>query len=372
VAVLAGAVAIFGQPAPPPARRGGWWACWLFWLGIVAQLYTAVYPLVFFVVAATVAAIWALLVPRLRSSALTAIKRYAAPLITTGLCAAALSAPAVIGYAAAASEVGLRPAHRVSYPRALSWFLMGRTNRVYGDLQTALDLEFDRKPLQNSGLGCVTLAAAASGLWLGRRRPAVQLVVAGFGGLIVLTLVLPGGWSPWLVVRELLPPAAAMRAVARVGLMTLFPAALGLAIVFDRLVGARRGVIVVVLALAVAAEQSHRSKTYDKEANRGRIASLARRVPDDAGSFLFFVEGSGWHEHVHDEAAWVALATGVPTVNGRSGKVPLGWALDRPEVRTPEERHKLMARLQRWARRTGLDPASVTRVKVDPSYHQRR
>jgi hypothetical protein len=111
---------------------------------------------------------------------------------------------------------------------------------------------------------------------------------------------------------------------------------------------------------------------YDKEANRGRIASLARRVPDDAGSFLFFVEGSGWHEHVHDEAAWVALATGVPTVNGRSGKVPLGWALDRPEVRTPEERHKLMARLQRWARRTGLDPASVTRVKVDPSYHQRR
>jgi hypothetical protein len=372
LAALAGAVAIFGRPTRPRSRSGAWWACSLLWLGVVAQLYTAIYPLVFFVLAATSAAIWALLVPRLRTSALTALKHHAVPLIVTGMCAAALSAPAAIGYATAASEVGLRPAHRVSYPRVPSWFLTGRTNRFYGGLQAGLDLEYDRKPLQNNGLGCVTLAAAACGLWLGRRRPAVQLVLAGFGGLIVLTLVLPGGWSPWLLVRELLPPAAAIRAVARVGLMTLFPAALGLAIVVDRLVGARRGAIVVLLSLVVVAEQSHRTKAYDKEANRVRIASLARRVPGDAGSFLFFVEGSRWHEHVHDEAAWVALATGVPTVNGRSGKVPPGWELDRPEFATPEERHKLLARLQRWARRTGFDADAVAWVEVDPRYHQSR
>ncbi|PWB75419.1 MAG: hypothetical protein C3F15_06385 [Holophagae bacterium] len=372
LAALAGAVATFRQPTRPRSRSEAWGACSLLWLGVVAQLYTAIYPLVVFVLAAASAAIWALLVPRLRTSALTALKHHAVPLIVTAMCAAALSAPAAIGYATAASEVGLRPAHRVSYPRALSWFLTGRTNRLYGDLQARLHLEFDRKPLQNNGLGCVTLAAAAWGLWLGRRRREVQLVLVSFAGLVFLTVVLPGGWSPWLLVRELLPPAAAMRAVARVGLMTLFPAALGLAIVFDRLAGARRGVTVVVLALAVAAEQSHRTKTYDKQANRVRIASLAWRVPTDAGSFLFFVEGARWHEHVHDEAAWVALATGVPTVNGRSGKAPRGWELDRPEFGTPEERHELLSRLERWARRTGFDSAAVAWVKIDPSYHQRR
>jgi hypothetical protein len=372
LAAVAGAVAIFGRPTRPCSRSGAWWACSLLWLGVVAQLYTAIYPLVFFVLAAASAATWALLVPRLRTSALTALRHHAVPLIATGLCAAALSAPAAVGYATAASEVGPRPAHRVSYPRAASWFLTGRTNRLYGNLQARLDLEFDRKPLQNNGLGCVTLAAAAWGSWLGRRRPPVQLMLAGFGGLIVLTAVLPGGWSPWLMVRQLLPPAAALRAVARVGLMALFPAALGLAIVFDRLVGARRGVIVVALALAVAAEQSHRTKAYDKEVSRVRIASLARRVPGDAGSFLFFVEGSRWHEHIHDEAAWVALATCIPTVNGRSGKVPPGWELDRPVVRIPEERHTQLARLQRWARRTGIDSTAVAWVEVDPSYHHRR
>jgi hypothetical protein len=362
---LAGLVGIFRRPGPSDSTARHWWASAAFWGGLVAQLYTAIYPLVFFVLAATSAAIWALLVPRLRTSALTALKHHAVPLIVTGMCAAALSAPAAIGYATAASEVGLRPAHRVSYPRVLSWFLTGRTNRFYGGLQAGLDLEYDRKPLQNNGLGCVTLAAAACGLWLGRRRPAVQLVLAGFGGLIVLTLVLPGGWSPWLLVRELLPPAAAMRAVARVGLMTLFPAALGLAIVVDRLVGARRGAIVVLLSLVVVAEQSHRTKAYDKEANRVRIASLARRVPGDAGSFLFFVEGSRWHEHVHDEAAWVALATGVPTVNGRSGKAPRGWTLGRPAFRNEDRARELRAKVAAWARMNRLRTDSIALIEVD-------
>jgi hypothetical protein len=173
LAALAGAVAIFGRPTRPRSRSGAWWACSLLWLGIVGQLYTAIYPLVFFVMAAGVATVWALLVPSLRSSTLAVLKRRAALLIASGMCAAALSAPAAIGYATAASEAGLRATDQVFYPPVLSWFLTGRSNRVYGDLQTALNLEFDRKPSKNNGLGCVTLAAAACGLWLVRRRSAV-------------------------------------------------------------------------------------------------------------------------------------------------------------------------------------------------------
>jgi hypothetical protein len=372
LAALAGIVATFAAPAALPSRARTWWASSLLWVGLVGQLYTAVYPLVFFLLAGAAALSWALLAPRLRLPTLAALRHHATALAATGMMAAALSAPAAIGYATAASEVGMRTAEQVSYPEVLSWFLTGRTNRVYGDLQTGLNLGFDVKASKNNGLGIVTLAAVVWGLWLGRRRPPVQLALAGLACLVVLTAVLPGGWSPWLLVRELLPPAGAMRAVARVGLMTLFPAALGVAISVDRLVGSGRWVVAVLLALALAAEQSHATPTYDRVANRQRIESLAARVPADAGSFLFFVNGRGWRAHLHDEAAWVALASGVPTVNGRSGKTPRGWALARPEITTPVDWRALWARLQRWGEQTGLDPASVAWIKVDPEYHSQR
>lgn len=366
---LAGMVAIFRRPEPAGSKVRRWWAGAAFWGGLVAQLYTAVYPLVFFVLAGAVAAILVLFAGGLRRPALAVLRRNATALIVTGVAAAVVSAPAALRYASTADEVGLRSADRISYPRILSWFLTGRTNRIYGGLQTALDLGFDSKVSKNNGLGVITLATAATGLWLGRRRRDVQLVVAGFAGLVILTLVLPGGWSPWLLVRRLLPPAAALRAVARVGLMALFPAALGLAIVADRLAGAKRWGIVALISLCVVAEQSHRAPTYDKAANRQRIESTARRVPSGATAFVLVAAGASWHGHLHDDAAWVALASGVPTINGRSGNAPRGWTLARPALTEPGDESKLRARLARWATTHGLDPASVAWVEVDRSLH---
>jgi hypothetical protein len=366
---LAGLVAIFRRPGLSDSKARRWWASAAFWGGLVFQLYTAVYPLVFLLLAGAVAAILVLSTGGLRRPALAALRRNATALVAMGFAAAVLSAPAALRYASTAEEVGLRSADRISYPRILSWFLTGRTNRIYGGLQTALDLGFDAKVSRNNGLGVITLATAASGLWLGRRRRDVQLVVAGFAGLVILTLVLPGGWSPWLLVRRLLPPAAALRAVARVGLMTLFPAALGLAIVADRLAGASRWGIVALLSLVVVAEQSHRTPTYDKAANSQRIESTARRVPTEATAFLLVAAGASWHGHMHDDAAWVALASGVPTINGRSGNAPRGWTLAQPALTGPGDESRLRANLARWAKRHGLDPSSIAWVEVDRSPH---
>ncbi len=364
---LAGLVAIFRRPGPSDSTARHWWASAAFWGGLVAQLYTAVYPLVFLLLAGAGAAIVVLSASGLRRPALAALRRSAAALIAVGLMAGVLAAPAALQYASTADEVGLRSADRISYPRILSWFLTGRTNRIYGGLQTALDLGFDAKVSRNNGLGVITLATAASGLWLGRRRRDVQLVVAGFAGLVILTLVLPGGWSPWLLVRRLLPPAAALRAVARVGLMTLFPAALGLAIVADRLAGARRWGIIALLSLFVVAEQSHRTPTYDKAANSQRIESIARRVPSEATVFLLVAADASWHGHMHDDAAWVALASGVPTINGRSGNAPRGWTLGRPAFRDEDGARELRAKVAAWARRNRLRTDSIALIEVDPT-----
>jgi len=364
---LAGLVAIFRPPGPSDSKARYWWASAAFWGGLVAQLYTAVYPLVFLLLAGAGAAVLVVSAGGLRRPALAALRRDATALVVTGFAAAVLSAPAALRYASTAEEVGLRSADRISYPRILSWFLTGRTNRIYGGLQTALDLGFDAKVSRNNGLGVITLATAAGGLWLGRRRWDVQLVVAGFAGLVILTLVLPGGWSPWLLVRHLLPPTAALRAVARVGLMTLFPAALGLAIVADRLAGARRWGIVALLLLFVVAEQSHRTPTYDKAANSQRIESTARRVPSEATAFLLVAAGTSWQGHMHDDAAWVALATGVPTINGRSGNAPRGWTLGRPAFRDEDGARELRAKVAAWARRNRLRTDSIALIEVDPT-----
>ena len=364
---LAGLVAIFRPPGPSDSKARHWWASAAFWGGLVAQLHTAVYPLVFLLLAGAGAAILVVSAGGLRRPALAALRRDATALVVTGFAAAVLSAPAALRYASTAEEVGLRSADRISYPRILSWFLTGRNNRIYGGLQTALDLGFDAKVSRNNGLGVITLATAAGGLWLGRRRWDVQLVVAGFAGLVILTLVLPGGWSPWLLVRRLLPPTAALRAVVRVGLMTLFPAALGLAIVADRLAGARRWGIVALLSLFVVAEQSHRTPTYDKAANSQRIESTARRVPSEATAFLLVAAGTPWHGHMHDDAAWVALATGVPTINGRSGNAPRGWTLGRPAFRDEDGARELRAKVAAWARRNRLRTDSIALIEVDPT-----
>jgi hypothetical protein len=366
---LAGMIAIFGRQGSPAPGARRWLASAAFWGGLVAQLYTAVYPLVFFFLAGAVAAIAVLSASRLRHPALAALRHNAAALAATGLAAAVLAAPAAVRYANVAGEVGLRPPDRISYPRTLSWFLTGRTNRIYGSLQSALDLGFDSKVSKNNGLGVITLATSAGGLWLGRRRRDVQLVVAGFAGLVILTLVLPGGSSPWLLVRHLLPPAQALRAVARVGLMTLFPAALGLAIAVDRLGVARRWGIVALLALAVVAEQSHRTPTYDKAANSRRIESTARRVPSGATAFLLVAAGASWHDHMHDDAAWVALASGVPTINGRSGNAPRGWTLGRPAIRDEDGSQELRAKVAAWARRNRLRTDSIAFIEVGPTPH---
>jgi len=362
---LAGLIMIFGRSRK--LSPAGWWiASIAFWFGLVAQLYTAVYPLAFFVLGLATAAAAGLAVRSLREPMLATVKRHAVPLGVVAVIAIAISAPLATRYRTAAGTLGMHSQGQIHLPKPLSWFLPGNSNRVYGKIQKGLDLTDYRGLSQTNGVGGVTLVACAVGLWLGRRRRVVQLMVVGIGGLVLLTITLPGGWSPWWVVRELVPGASALRAVARVGHMSLFPAALGLAIVVDALTTRRRWIIAAVLVFCVVVEQPHRRPSFDKAAAVARVERIAAKVPAEADTFLLVVNGPSWDKYLHDDAAWATLDAGIPTVNGRYGHFPPGYPFRTPWIRQPADEAEIRANLGGWVSENAGAAGGAALIRVAP------
>jgi hypothetical protein len=334
--------------------------------GLLLQLVSSVYPLVFFTAAAA-AALAAALARRQDRRALAALLlRHWPTLAAAAAIALVLAAPVILRYWRTADELGFRPYAVGKLPRPLSWLLMGKLNLVYGWLHELPALAWAGRSPHHNGVGLLSLAAAVIGLWQGRRNRLVQLVLIGTAALFLLTLRMPGDWSLWQWAREILPGAAALRAVARVGMMGLVPAAIGIAIFSDRLAERRGRWLVALLALLVAAEQLHRPWTYDKAAVERRIEATAALVPADADGFLLVTSGETVDPHVHDVAAWTALAAGVPTVNGRSGNRPQEWRLGRVAIRSQEDRRRIERALGSWVEDHGLDGEGIAWIEVEP------
>jgi hypothetical protein len=294
------------------------------------------------------------------------------PLVVVGLIAIAISAPLAMKYRAAAATLGMHSKAQIHLPKPLSWFLPGNSNRVYGKMLKALDLEDYRGLSQTNGVGGATLVACTVGLWLGRRRRVVQLMVAGIGGLVLLTITLPGGWSPWWVVRELVPGASALRAVARVGHMMLFPAALGLALLVEALMARRRWIFAAVVVSCVMVEQPHRRPSFDKAAAMARVEGIASRVPEEAETFLLALSGPSWDKYLHDDAAWVALEAGIPTVNGRYGHFPLNYPFRAPWIQGPTDAAEIRTDLSAWGGSHGLTAKGTKLIRVAPRPPRKR
>jgi hypothetical protein len=348
--------------APTPARIAALTA--MLCGGLLLQLATAVYPLVFFTIGASAALGLALVLRETRRKLAALLRRRWPFLLAGGLCTMALAGPLLLGYWLTASELGLRPYSVDRLPRLLSWLLPGSFNLLYGGLHRLPGLAWAAMPPHQNGLGVVTPLLAVIGLWLGRRQRPVQLVVVATTVLFLVTLRLPGDWSLWRWVRELVPGAAALRAVPRVAIMALYPAALGLTLTAERL--ARRSPWILLPLLAVVAlEQVHRPFAFDKSAARARVSRIAASVPAGAEAFLLVGRGQGRDHHIHDDAAWAALSSGVPTVNGRYGKQPRFWRLADLAVDGPEDLERIRDNLEFWCRKRGLDPGRVAWVEME-------
>ena len=128
--------------------------------------------------------------------------------------------------------------------------------------------------------------------------------------------------------------------ISRVSLMMLVPWAIGLGLFFDALIARRRTLLALSLGVICLAEQGVSTPSFDKQANRDDIASVARRVDRRADAFYYSPRNSpypSWKANL--DAMWAGLESGVPTINGYSGGTPVGWRsledFERPKRRRP-------------------------------------
>jgi hypothetical protein len=358
-----------GADTTPRRERVGWIA--LFSASVVAQLYASFYHGWFLAFALTLAAL-AALAHRPYRARLGAVMRRDWRLLLPALAISALAvAPLAVHYLAAAREVGLRTFDGVAWmlPRPQSWLYMGWDNWLYDGLASfdavrALPAEHE----QRLGLGLVTSLVMIGGLWHERHRPMARLLALVALAVVALATVLPGDVTLWRGVFEVVPGARAIRAVARIGLLLLVPAAIGAALFLQRMSAAtmRRRWAVVLVVLVMMAEQGKTLYSYDKHVARREVARLAAMIPAQCDAFLFsprFGRRMAWNYQV--DAMWAQLERGVPTINGYSGNPPPGWAFSDLRLRTPEHERDLSTALDVWTARWGMDRARVCWISPD-------
>ena len=354
----------------------------------VAQIYSSFYYGWYLCFALALAAGWALALPATRPRILITLRANLRALIPSAIAAALALAPLATHYLRAERQVGTRRFIVVEtmLPRLQSWIYQGPDSWLYGWLATRplfhyLPMEHE----QRLGLGVVTIVCAAVGLWLGRRRRAVELTVLVSLTMAALATEWPGGFAPWRAIYLLVPGAAALRAVSRIGIALVVPASLGVALMIDAVTRSRRvppsraaslvrrrdrrrrAAIAIAIIALVTAEQVQVPRSYDKNEGRARVARVANGIDASCGAFLYTTTGGNddpWNYHA--DAMWASMNRGIPTLNGYSGNQPPNWTFYDIRVPTPFLDSVVGDSVARWAARWKIDPARICRVRTPP------
>ena len=380
---------------PEPELRAGTMnverrTAWVFVLAgaVVAQLYSSFYYAWFLIFALAMAAVWAVAMPGTRRRTLLTVRANLGALAGAALASALILAPLITHYLQAERQVGTRSFLVVErmLPRPESWAYMGPGSWLYGWLaarDSFHDLPMEHE--QRLGLGIVTIVCAAIGLWMARRRRDVQFAVIVPLLMALLATEWPGGVTPWRAIYLVVPGASALRAVSRIGVALLLPAALGVALLIDAVARPqrippsraaltlkrrdrrKRVLLVTAMLAAIVAEQVQQPPSYDKGEGRARIARVASGIGTGCRAFLYTTIGGAddpWNYHA--DAMWASMERDVPTINGYSGNQPPAWTFYDIRVHTPTTDSVVGDSLARWATRWHLDPARICRVRTPP------
>jgi hypothetical protein len=364
-----------------PAAKAGGRLKSLVWSSLLvgsisAQFYTCIYTAWFLVFGLGVAAIAAGLIRESRSAIVTALRIHAPSLALGSLVAGLILLPMAHHYLQAASEVGMREFDRTlpMLPRVQSWIYMGPGNWLYGWMSGVPPFRSMMAPFsyeQALGFGFVTLACAGAGFFLRRSSPFYRGLLFASLALVLVTTLWPGDLSLWRPVHEIVPGASALRAVARIGNLLIFPMAVGAAS-FSQW-AQDKGPMAWIACFACVLEQGGTTEAYGKGQAREEVAEVARSVDPRSSSFLYSVLQPGvpdWAGSVpvkyHVDSMWAQLELGIPTINGYSGHSPPGWTFKAAIVsRTPAEHVRLSELLREWLARHGIDPARVCWTTAD-------
>jgi hypothetical protein len=333
-----------------------------FFAAVTLQLYTSFYVAWFFLFGVAIAMLLALSSATARSRLGTVWReRYAALLAFSVLCALSV-APMLLHYLEAARARGFRDFAEVApmLIRPQSWLYMGPLNWIYGGLAklpafAALPMEHEHR----LGIGLATAGVVILGLHAGRGKPMVRYAVGTMALMAAVAMVFPAVGSVWRLVFDLVPGAAAMRAVSRAGLFALIPMGIGLGLLIDRLATGRRRLAIGLVCAAVFVEQGASLPRYDKAELRQEVTRLASRIPAECDAFLHLGKSGFLFWRGQVDAMWAGIEARKPTLNGYSGNVPPGWAFFEDTVGDPRA---LEEALEAWASLSNIRTAGIALV----------
>lgn len=227
-----------------------------------------------------------------------------------------------------------RPVEEITtmLPRPQSYFYCDRSWlwRSSNETFTGLPIRHEHQMF----IGLVPLALLLWGLiatFRGRKPGAVPVALAGALFTLIVVTLYWGGISLWILFCQL-PVASAIRAMTRIDLVLLFPAAYFAATGVDRLRQAHRAIgplaVTAIMGLFLFEFLSASLGTTPKAEWRSRLDAKDRLVPAALApdSVLFFAQQGGHHALEDLDAMWVALRRGRPTLSGYTGHLPAGFS----------------------------------------------
>lgn len=345
-----------GENAPGTTTRRVWIA--VFFACFVLQLWAAVYAFFFFGLLTAMAIIVALTLSASRRVSIRRIRRDAGVWILLAALSAAAVMPLLQHYTATAEETSYRNYHEASIARPHSWIVMGGQDRAFGWLQkTGGPLPTHPRSL---GIGLLTFSFAAAGLFTFRRRISVQLLSISTLALAALGTMY-WGFSPWQWIHEWVPGADGIRAQYRITMIFVPAAVIGVALACHGALQRGRLVLAVLLFSLSLAERFHFRSMVDKNFIRGHVSGIAERIDTGYKAFILVSPGRECH-WVSDDAAWVALATGVPTINGRYGNFPADYEIRHHDCYSKGDdpgRRELESALEDWLKPWGIERSEI-------------
>jgi len=351
------------QPRKMTAPQG----IYVFFLCLAAQLWASLYLGWFLCLGLLLMCVWIWCLRPYREIFLDHVARNRKTLVAGATVALVLLVPMAVHYAYARRATGARPwwdaARMVPPPQ--SWFYLGPQSWLYS-WQPNLEL-FRRIATENEqrlGIGWITLILAIVGLYLLQRTHGgwARLMCLSTIALLVLVTLYPGGFTPWKLFFHVLPGGNAIRGVARVVFVVLIPLSFGLAYLIDT---RPRWATALLIAAICLVEQGQAVGGYDKIQARADVSALAARVGKDCMAFYYSPVLSDSRDappqfKLHLDAMWAALQTGVPTINGYSGKDPRGWwDLWDNRLFDDQSHARMHDSLVRWSTLHHLDAARI-------------
>ncbi len=362
--VLASAMVLFGDSprgdfsGTEAARRdhiaiGSMAAC------ICAQFWGGFYVGYFAALIAAVALALGLGLRAHRASILEKLRVRAASICMAGIASIAVLSPLVLRYLAASAhswKFGVGAGEK-RLPRLASYLFVGPDSVVYGWMANwPVFRNLPEAHEQAIGLGLVTTAVLLYVAWQRRHHP-----VTRFTCILIAILFVALTWFPfeirlWRLWYYSVPGLAAIRAVSRIGLFLLIPAAIALAWwVHSRgtLFSAR---VALLVALACCLEQGIAAPAFDKHAWQCRLERIAAEVDRDSQAFYLLGTGSGTDNL---DALLVSQRIGIPTINFYSGRIPKVWTLSRFQHHPATQTSEIEEELIRYLETQKVSPESV-------------